>query len=180
MQQPKAESTNFSSKFQETVFQLVEKIEEEIWYYDVDGTIKSEYGVKYIEMKNQAARVQNVLKLCIQQIELIFCLPQLISNESKQLTELCTNEEIEEIGKFFRKYSKQGNGTSDDFDGELHKYLDTAHRNKIFELIKRYSKDVGFFTFENVEKMINSFNFNLDFPVRQKYNFTSKRTASNW
>lgn len=121
---------DFNPKFREIVFKLIEKIEEEISYYGVGGTMECDGDVTCIE---------NVISLSIQQIKLIFCLPQILSNHSNELVALCSNDEIEQITAFIEKYVIFENAeNSDDFDLEFHRYLNIAQRNGIFDLIPKY------------------------------------------
>lgn len=78
---------------------VIEQIEREAPNYE--GGITSEHDLKHIELQIQAKRVKNILNLCIEKIELGFCLPLIIQDADPDL--IYRNCSIDEREKLLTK-----------------------------------------------------------------------------
>lgn len=136
------EDAKTSSNFNETVRELIERIElESLIYQDPTQNINSD-SLKHIDLELQAQRIQKVLEMCINEISMVFLLSYFVSNNVDTTFLPC---KMENQIKFTQKWFHTSNShLSNDFNKELNKCLDNANEKEIVERVHQNLHKVCF------------------------------------
>lgn len=119
--------------FKEVVFEFIERIGKEVFFYENYEPNIAANDFKHIELQIQAKRVAKVLELCVRKIGLVFILSPLIEHQNDHLILYFSNDNANVIKLFSEKWhhGTTDNVTNHEFDVDLNRCLDIIDGSQI-------------------------------------------------
>lgn len=87
----KFQSIEYTSEYYKLLFAVTTEVLEEARRFD--SSLNSDRDYENTELKIKSTRVLNILQLCIEKVQILFCLPIILAEDDEILNEHCSHEQ---------------------------------------------------------------------------------------